>query len=169
MLLREPGDLAYTARRMQQSKTPPEPPCRAPFLQLVCAAIAPSPFRSQSDARERTDGKRPHLPDVCHRRDEALGSRLRRCPKRLTIDELTRECEQVAKLGIPAVALFPNVDRNLRTDDGAKRITPTVWFHAPWRPSKQQSGVGRHHRCGPRSVYEPRARRNLGRQRLHRQ
>ncbi len=44
--------------------------------------------------------------------------------ERLTIDELTRECEQVAKLGIPAVALFPNVDRSLRTDDGAEAYNP---------------------------------------------
>ena len=44
--------------------------------------------------------------------------------ERLTIDELTRECEEVAKLGIPAVALFPNVDRSLRTEDGAEAYNP---------------------------------------------
>ena len=40
--------------------------------------------------------------------------------ERLTVDELVRECEQVAELGIPAIALFPNVDPGLRSLDGAE-------------------------------------------------
>jgi porphobilinogen synthase len=40
--------------------------------------------------------------------------------ERLTVDELVRECEQIAALGIPAVALFPNIDPGLRSLDGAE-------------------------------------------------
>ena len=62
-------------------------------------------FRPQFNARERTydnDLIYPILPSK-----GGLESRLRDAGhERLTIDELTRECEEVAKLGIPAVALF---------------------------------------------------------------
>jgi len=44
--------------------------------------------------------------------------------KRYTVDRLAREVETVAKLGIPAVALFPNVDASLRTLDGAEAYNP---------------------------------------------
>jgi len=40
--------------------------------------------------------------------------------ERLSIDLLVAEAEAVAKLGIPAIALFPNVDPSLRTLDGAE-------------------------------------------------
>ncbi len=39
---------------------------------------------------------------------------------RLTVDELVGECEQVADLGIPAIALFPNVEASVRSADGAE-------------------------------------------------
>lgn len=38
--------------------------------------------------------------------------------ERLTIDELERECELLMTLGIPAIALFPNVGSNLKTVSG---------------------------------------------------
>ena len=38
--------------------------------------------------------------------------------ERYSIDELLSEAEQVAQLGIPAIALFPNIDAALRTPDG---------------------------------------------------
>ena len=44
--------------------------------------------------------------------------------ERLSIDRLVREAETVAKLGIPAVALFPNVDAALRSLDGAEAYNP---------------------------------------------
>lgn len=44
--------------------------------------------------------------------------------QRLTVDELLRDAERAAGLGIPAVALFPNVDRALRSDDGAEAWNP---------------------------------------------
>jgi porphobilinogen synthase len=39
--------------------------------------------------------------------------------ERLSIDLAVRAVEDAAKLGIPVVALFPNIDRSLRTPDGA--------------------------------------------------
>ncbi|MEM7407792.1 MAG: porphobilinogen synthase [Pseudomonadota bacterium] len=44
--------------------------------------------------------------------------------ERLTIDELVRECVSVCDMGIPAVALFPNIDSSLRTADGAEAWNP---------------------------------------------
>jgi porphobilinogen synthase len=44
--------------------------------------------------------------------------------QRLTLDQLIRDAERAAKLGIPAVALFPNVDRSLRSADGAEAWNP---------------------------------------------
>ncbi len=44
--------------------------------------------------------------------------------ERLSIDELTRDAEHAASLGIPAVALFPNVASNLRTDGGEEAWNP---------------------------------------------
>ena len=40
--------------------------------------------------------------------------------ERYTIDQLVREVETVAELGIPAVALFPNIEFSLRSLDGAE-------------------------------------------------
>ncbi|MEQ8691260.1 MAG: porphobilinogen synthase, partial [Pseudomonadales bacterium] len=39
---------------------------------------------------------------------------------RFSIDLLVEEAQQVAELGIPAIALFPNVDSRLRSLDGAE-------------------------------------------------
>jgi porphobilinogen synthase len=44
--------------------------------------------------------------------------------ERLTIDEALRAVEEAAKLGIPAVALFPNIDPSLRDDDGSESVRP---------------------------------------------
>ena len=43
---------------------------------------------------------------------------------RYTIDRLVRETETVAELGIPAVALFPNIEFSLRSLDGAEAWNP---------------------------------------------
>jgi porphobilinogen synthase len=43
---------------------------------------------------------------------------------RLSIDELVRECETVAKLGVPAVALFPNIEASLRDLQGTEAWNP---------------------------------------------
>jgi len=42
--------------------------------------------------------------------------------ERLSIDELLREVEDAARLGIPAIALFPNVDRVLRDEDASEAL-----------------------------------------------
>jgi porphobilinogen synthase len=41
---------------------------------------------------------------------------------RLTIDEALRDAEAAAKLGIPAIALFPNIDDTLRDEDGSEAL-----------------------------------------------
>ena len=43
---------------------------------------------------------------------------------RLSVDLLTEEARQAVDLGIPAVALFPNVDDRLKTPDGREAINP---------------------------------------------
>jgi len=44
--------------------------------------------------------------------------------ERLSIDQLVAEAERVAALGIPAIALFPNVDAALRTPGGEEAWNP---------------------------------------------
>ena len=43
---------------------------------------------------------------------------------RLTVDELAIEAQQVHELGIPAIALFPYIEPNLKTDDGKEALNP---------------------------------------------
>ena len=43
---------------------------------------------------------------------------------RLSVDELVQDAGRCADLGIPAVAIFPNVDNRLRTPDGAEAVNP---------------------------------------------
>ena len=44
--------------------------------------------------------------------------------ERLSIDNLLPEAEEIAKLGVPAIALFPNLDPSLRTLDGEEAWNP---------------------------------------------
>ena len=44
--------------------------------------------------------------------------------ERLSVDELVRDAERAFTLGIPAVALFPNVGTERRSDDGAEAWNP---------------------------------------------
>jgi len=44
--------------------------------------------------------------------------------ERLSVDELIRDAERAARLGIPAVALFPNVGTERRSADGAEAWNP---------------------------------------------
>ncbi|NKC00567.1 MAG: porphobilinogen synthase [Pseudomonadales bacterium] len=44
--------------------------------------------------------------------------------KRYTVDKLAAEAEAIAALGIPAIALFPNIDSELRSLDGAEAYNP---------------------------------------------
>ena len=43
---------------------------------------------------------------------------------RYSVDRLAAEAEQIARLGIPAIALFPNVSATKRTLDGAEAYNP---------------------------------------------
>lgn len=44
--------------------------------------------------------------------------------ERYSIDELIKEAEIAARLGIPAIALFPNVEASVRTLDGSEAYNP---------------------------------------------
>jgi porphobilinogen synthase len=44
--------------------------------------------------------------------------------ERFTVDLLVEECEAIAKLGIPAVALFPRIDADRKSLDGAEAWNP---------------------------------------------
>ncbi|MFN3548563.1 MAG: porphobilinogen synthase [Mesorhizobium sp.] len=43
---------------------------------------------------------------------------------RMTIDIAVREVEKAARLGVPAIATFPNVDRSLRDQTGSEILNP---------------------------------------------
>jgi porphobilinogen synthase len=44
--------------------------------------------------------------------------------ERLSVDLLVRQAERAAKLGVPAIALFPNTDPDLRDDLGSEALNP---------------------------------------------
>lgn len=44
--------------------------------------------------------------------------------ERLSIDLLLKRADRVAELGIPALAVFPNIDPALRSEDGAEAVNP---------------------------------------------
>lgn len=43
---------------------------------------------------------------------------------RLSVDELVKDAGRAAKLGIPAIAIFPNTPGNLKTEDGRESFNP---------------------------------------------
>ena len=43
---------------------------------------------------------------------------------RFSIDELIKEAHELVALGIPAIAIFPNIDQSLKTKDGAEAYNP---------------------------------------------
>lgn len=43
---------------------------------------------------------------------------------RLNIADLVKECRALAKLGVPAVALFPKLDPSLKDDEGTQALNP---------------------------------------------
>ncbi|MYD98846.1 MAG: porphobilinogen synthase [Gammaproteobacteria bacterium] len=44
--------------------------------------------------------------------------------ERLSVDQLVEDAKRCVDLGIPAVALFPNVEDDLKTPDGAEAVNP---------------------------------------------
>ena len=44
--------------------------------------------------------------------------------ERLSIDNIVASAEQAVQLGIPAIALFPNTEPKLRTDDAREAFNP---------------------------------------------
>jgi len=43
---------------------------------------------------------------------------------RLSVDEIVKDARKAAKLGIPAVALFPNTPGNVKSEDGEEALNP---------------------------------------------
>ena len=47
--------------------------------------------------------------------------------ERVSVDELVREAEEIARLGIPALALFPVTPLEVKSLDGREAWNPTAW------------------------------------------
>ncbi|MBO6539222.1 MAG: porphobilinogen synthase [Rhizobiaceae bacterium] len=58
--------------------------------------------------------------------------------QRVTIDLLVREAERAAKLGIPSIATFPNVDLSLRDDTGSAILDPDNLINRATRALKAE-------------------------------
>ena len=58
--------------------------------------------------------------------------------QRMTIDLLVREAERAAKLGIPAIATFPNVDLSLRDETGSAVLDPNNLINRATRALKAE-------------------------------
>jgi porphobilinogen synthase len=59
--------------------------------------------------------------------------------ERLSIDLAVEAVDEAANLGIPVVALFPNVERSLRTEDGAYALDPDTLICRAVRAIKKSS------------------------------
>ena len=70
---------------------------------------------------------------------------------RMSIDQLLKTAEQALTLGIPALALFPVIEAQLKTAEHARPTTPRAWCRARFASSRTLSGTGRDHRRGTRS------------------
>ena len=57
---------------------------------------------------------------------------------RYRVDVAVREAERAAKLGIPAIAIFPNIDPALRDEPARKSSTPTISSAAPAARSRRR-------------------------------
>ena len=74
---------------------------------------------------------------------------------RMTVDLAVKEAERAAKLGIPALATFPNVDIALRDQTGSHILDPGQ-RHQPGDARHQGGGAGdRHHHRRARSTRSP--------------
>ena len=58
--------------------------------------------------------------------------------QRMTIDLLVREAERAAKLGIPSISTFPNVDLSLRDDTGSAILDPDNLINRATRALKAE-------------------------------
>ncbi len=58
--------------------------------------------------------------------------------ERLSIDSLLNECDEIVSLGIPAIALFPNIEASLKTADGEQAWNPDGLIARAVRAVKQR-------------------------------
>ncbi len=56
---------------------------------------------------------------------------------RFSISDLVKECQELASLGIPAVALFPKLDDSLKSDQGREALNPDTLVLRAIRAIKQ--------------------------------
>ena len=76
---------------------------------------------------------------------------------RKSLDVLFRDAEQCLALGVPALALFPVVPGEFKTDDAAAAWHPEGLVPRAVRALKERfPGTGHHHRHRARSVHQPR-------------
>ena len=62
---------------------------------------------------------------------------------RLSVDQVTKEAERAAKLGIPAIATFPNVEMKLRDQTGSAILDPDNLINRATRAIKSATpGIG---------------------------
>ena len=84
---------------------------------------------------------------------------------RLSVDLAVSEAKMLFELGLPAIALFPNVDASLRTLMERRPTTSKVLYPQPLGPSRR-ADLWHHHRRRSRPLYEPRSRWHLERRQL---
>ena len=81
--------------------------------------------------------------------------------ERVSVDELVREAESLAELGIPALALFPVTPADAKSDDGSEAWNPEGLAQRAVRAVKKaRAGAGRDHRRRARSVHHARPGRH---------
>ena len=87
--------------------------------------------------------------------------------ERLSVDELLRECAALARLRIPAIALFPVVPAEKKSLDARESWNPGGIAQQAVRAVKKEfPELGRHHRRGARPLHHPRPGRSDRRDRL---
>ncbi len=76
--------------------------------------------------------------------------------QRFSVDMAVREAERAAKLGIPAIATFANIDPDLRDDAGSGILDPDNLINRATRAIKDARAGNRHdHRCRARPFHQP--------------
>ncbi len=75
---------------------------------------------------------------------------------RLSLDLAVKDVERAAKLGIPAIATFPNVELALRDQTGSHILDPENIINRATRAIKDGGAGDRHHHRRRRSIRLPR-------------
>ena len=65
--------------------------------------------------------------------------------ERMTIDRLLPAAERCLKLGVPAIALFPVVSADCKSEDAREAWNPEGLATGRYGPERTVSGIRRHH------------------------